>query len=189
MVAVKTCSHGLASVWCPANCLGSCQQYIYVCIQCRYGTNCATFWVHILEQICIQTCGRLLSIWDCRNWFNSLWNYHYTLCAALAVHDLINKLSDTSSRMLRHSCKVYQGRGPGIDLHGSRSQTVRCLSRSVHLVSFYLISLCQICLPTCWTMYCHAITVISWTKSSFNIELNGSTAVYLFKLSCTCVYT
>lgn len=114
---------------------------------------------------------------------------HYTLCAALAVHDLINKLSDTSSRMLRHSCKVYQGRGPGIDLHGSRSQTVRCLSRSVHLVSFYLISLCQICLPTCWTMYCHAITVISWTKSSFNIELNGSTAVYLFKLSCTCVYT
>ena len=72
--------------------------------------------------------------------------------------------------MLQHSCKVYQGPGPGIDLQGSVSQTVRCPSRSVHLVGL-LFAIFVSCLLTCWTvqsprnagelcaMYCHAITV------------------------------
>ncbi len=43
-------------------------------------------------------------------------------------------------------------KGYGICKTVELTQTVHCLDSSVHLVGFYVLYLCQMCLLTCWTM-------------------------------------
>ena len=76
--------------------------------------------------------------WDRWDWYQFTVTSLGTLSAALAVdawpsYDHINKLSGTNSSTAARYTRAL--------VLSSRSHTVRCLDRSVHLVGFYLLSL------------------------------------------------